>query len=446
MRSTQRPGRPATSPMRVGVELFGLDGRVLRSAPASLLGPGIHVICAGPCSCLRQGSACGILAVTVGDRQYRFKVALIGNGVVASAVADAAKTGGRLAKAAADTIVNTLRITKSGYDTVTICVGRLVDTMPDVYLTTPTGYPRMIINNAATVLTIYKPDAKNGYFRGSRFDWSGIIGRARNNGHVWYADYTAGSHDPLSEGTGTAGEFGIDSATGYSGTQPFLKIGVGKLQGTGGSYNFRTNYQILDPGVWKIVRGKYWIEFTHLLTAFNGYDYNYVKRITIADTAASYTIDYDLKNTGTKNIITDHYTHIFTLIDDKEVTGNYAITFGFAPVLPGGSNQTSSPGSWASMSTINGKVLTVTATLTGSDYLWASFGGIPVTASANSAIVQETTGKAALKVACAWVPCKYNFWASPRSICPEAYIAVILNPSAEIRWTDTYTLYPAGVQ
>jgi hypothetical protein len=434
------------SQTRVGVQLFGLDGRVLASKPAVLLGPGTHVVAGGLFFREIRSFACGILVVTAGDHRYNLRVTLVGGGILAGASGSAAGLTPRLSKTAADTIADTLRIVKAGYDTVKVCLGRLVDTMPDVYLTTPAGYPRMIINNATTILTLYKPDAKNGYSRGTRFDWSGIIGKAQNKGHTWYGDYTLGSHDPLSEGTGTAGEFGIDSATGYSGTQPFLKIGVGKLQGTGGSYDFRANYQILDPGVWNIVRGKYWVQFTHVLTAFSGYNYNYVKRITVADTAPSYSIDFDLTNTGTKNIVTDHYTHNFTLIDDKPVAGNYQVTFGFAPILPGGSNQTSSPGSWGSMSTISGKVISVTSTLSGSDYLWASFGGIPATVAANTAIVSETTGKAALKLECNWVPCKYNFWASPRSICPEPYISVKLNPGAEITWKDTYTLYPDGVQ
>jgi hypothetical protein len=336
-----------------------------------------------------------------------------------------------------------MRIVKTGYDTVSICLDNLADTMPDVYLTTPAGYPRMIINNKAAVLTIYKPDSLRGYYRGTRFDWSGIIGKVATGGHTWYGDYTAGSHDPMTEGTGTAGEYGIDSATGYSGTQPFLKIGVGKLQATGGTYNFSTNYPILDAGTWKIVRGKYWVEFTHLLAPFSGYGYDYVKRITISDTAAVYTINFNLTNTGAKTIVTDHYTHNFTLIDNKQVEGNYKVTFGFAPTLV---SQTSSPGSWASMSSISGNTISVTATLNGSDYLWASFGGLTGKVSDNSAVVQETTGNAALAIQGDAVPYKYNFWASPRSVCPEPYLPVNLTTGQAISWTDTYTAYPNGVQ
>jgi hypothetical protein len=425
------------SPARISAALFALNGRLLAQTEPLRVPAGVHTIPLGQAFFRVRGFSCGILAVTVDNLQYRARVMLPGCGVFCIA-----HDRRYAAKAAADVIIDTIRITKAGYDTVNLCIGQYTDAMPDVYLTTPAGYPRMVLNNAATVLTIYKPDAKNGYCRGSRFDWSGIIGRVVTKGHSWYADYTGGTHDPLAEPTGTAGEFGIDSALGY-GNQAFLKIGVGKLQGTGGTYNFRTNYQILDPGVWIITRGKYWVQFSHQLAAVNGYDYDYVKRITLSDSAPVYTLDYDLKNTGTKKIVTDHYAHNITLIDDKPVAGNYRVTLGFPPSFIG---QTSAPGSWGSMTTISGKVITITATLNGSDYLWANFSGLTGTAADNYAVVEETTGLAALKIEGAWVPNKYNFWASPRSVCPEPYSSINLAAGAEITWKDTYTAYPDGVK
>jgi hypothetical protein len=430
------------SPEPVAVEWFAANGRHMRLARPSMLAKGLHTIPLALSSLSMPGSSCGICVVNIGDRQYRFKAALLDGNFSAAFCPVSVDDRPRASKVAVDVIVDTMRITKTGYDTVRICIGQYADVMPDVYLTTPSGYPRMILNNAATVLTMYKPDAATGYCRGSRFDWSGIIGRVKCIGHVWYADYTTGTHDPLAEPTGTAGEFGIDSVNGY-GNQAFLKIGVGKLLGTGGAYNFRTNYQILDPGVWTVTRGKYWMQFSHQIAMVNGYDYDYVKRITIGDSTPVYTLDYYLKNTGTKSIVTDHYTHNFSLIDDKPVAGNYKVTLGFAPTLQ---QQTSAPGSWASMTTINGKVISITATLNGSDYLWATFGGRSNTVADNSAIVTETTGKAALKIEGDWVPYKYNFWASPRSVCPEPYITVNLNPGEEMQWKDTYTAYPNGVQ
>jgi hypothetical protein len=97
------------------------------------------------------------------------------------------------------------------------------------------------------------------------------------------------------------------------------------------------------------------------------------------------------------------------------------------------------------MTTISGKVITINATLNGGDFLWGNFTGLSNTVADNSAIVEEISGKAAIKVEGDWVPRRYNFWASPRSVCPEPYLKVNLSPSADMSWKDTYTLYPDGV-
>jgi hypothetical protein len=390
--------------------------------------------------CRGHGLSMNMLAITIGRKKHVEKLlsgepmAEVTRGTVSG------QNGDGLRKAFADTIADTIECVKTGYDTVKICIPKYVDRMTVVRMTATAGYPRLVLNSDSVFLTIYKPDAVKGYCRGPRFDWSGIIGRVELKGHVWYADYAV-PHDPLQEPCGTGGEYGIETAVGYNGTQDFPKIGVGRLKGTGGTYNFRTSYQIVDPGVWKLVRGKNWLEFTHVLADINGYDYDYVKRITIPDGQAVYTIDYYLKNTGTKAIVTDHYTHNFTMIDDKTVAGNYRVTFGFAPTLQ---SQTSGGAGWGGGTTINGNVITINATLSGGDYLWATFGGLTNKVSDNSAIVEETGGKAALKIQGDWVAYKYNFWASPRSVCPEPYITVNLNPGAEMKWKDTYTLYPDG--
>jgi len=38
------------------------------------------------------------------------------------------------------------------------------------------SYPKALIANGLIHAVVLLPDAKNGYYRGSRFDWSGVIG------------------------------------------------------------------------------------------------------------------------------------------------------------------------------------------------------------------------------------------------------------------------------
>ena len=52
------------------------------------------------------------------------------------------------------------------------------------------------------------PDAKNGYYRGTRFDWSGVIGCLEYKSHtyfgVWFPRYDPYLHDAI---TGPVEEF-----------------------------------------------------------------------------------------------------------------------------------------------------------------------------------------------------------------------------------------------
>jgi hypothetical protein len=426
---------------RVSVDAFTISGRKAARIFNARVAEGT---CAIPLpSLLFSGHAYSItlLVTAIGSKRFVQKIVTGADAIGATASGGSAADRAGFSKVGADTIADTLMLAKTGFDTVRICIPKYVDRIPVVRMTSTTGYPRLVLNNDSMFLTIYKPDAVKGYCRGPRFDWSGIIGRVEYKGHAWYADYAV-PHDPLQEPCGTAGEYGIETPVGYNGTDDFVKIGVGRLKGTGGTYDFRTLYTIVDPGVWNIVRGKNWLEFTHLLAAVNGYDYDYVKRITLPDGEAVYTIDYYLKNTGTKAIATDHYTHNFTMIDDKTVAGNYRVTFGFPPTLQ---SQTASGPGWGGGTTISGKVITIKGTLSGGDFLWATFGGLSNNVSDNSAVVEETGGKAALKIQGDWAPYKYNFWASPRSVCPEPYLTVNLSPGSVLKWRDTYTPYPNGV-
>lgn len=419
-----------------------IDGKVLWSLPPTSLFAGIHTFALNTKLVSNHTPTFAILSFTSNGKSFAQKIVL---GNHTSFKTDLYSTpSNSLSKQTAEGVVDTLQITKVGMDTVKICLAKYVDHHPSIYMNTSGGYPRITIGNASMVVSVYRPDIKNGYYHGSRFDWSGIIGKVKHKGHTWYSDYVSGTHDPLVDGTGTAGEFGIDNPLGYIGGGVFLKIGVGKVQATTGTYNFRNNYTILDPGLWQITRGKNWLEFSHLITEHNGFNYTYTKRITISDSTPTYTLDYYLKNTGTKNIATNHYTHNFTLMDEKPVvSGNYRVTLGFPPKLQTGSSfQTASPATWATMGTIEQNTITVNAALSGTDFLWANFTGFPSSATSNSALVEETTSNTALKIEGDWIPAKYNFWASPRSICPEPYLNISLIPSAEIRWKDTYTLYP----
>jgi len=49
--------------------------------------------------------------------------------------------------------------------------------------------PNAEITNGEIRAKIYLPDAKNGYYRGTRFDWSGVICSLQYKGHDYYGPW-----------------------------------------------------------------------------------------------------------------------------------------------------------------------------------------------------------------------------------------------------------------
>src|SRR5580704_434991 len=93
--------------------------------------------------------------------------------------------------------------------------------------------PQQILANKHLKLTIELPDPVHGYYRGTRFDWSGLVQRAEFAGHTVFAPWKKPPHDPTDHDdvTGTAEEF--SEPLGYADAPAggtFLKLGVGELE------------------------------------------------------------------------------------------------------------------------------------------------------------------------------------------------------------------------
>ena len=138
------------------------------------------------------------------------------------------------------------------------------------------------MDNGVLKVRFYLPDARKGFYRGTRFDWSGVIGSLEHKGHKYYGpwftktdpavtdfiyrgdDIVAG---PCSAITGPVDEFSTDDAAlGYDEAKPggtFIKIGVGVLRKPrdGSAYNRFRLYEIVDPGKWKVRKTQNTIEF-----------------------------------------------------------------------------------------------------------------------------------------------------------------------------------------
>src|SRR6185295_16794115 len=89
-------------------------------------------------------------------------------------------------------------------------------------------FPHVEISNGIIHATLYLPDVKDGYYRASRFDWSGVMPALEYKGHTYFGQWF-GKYDPLLHDAimGPVEDF---SPVGYDEAKAgdsFLKIGIG---------------------------------------------------------------------------------------------------------------------------------------------------------------------------------------------------------------------------
>lgn len=192
-------------------------------------------------------------------------------------------------------------------------------------------FPNTVISNEEVLMKILLPDPEKGFYRATRFDWSGVIGSLQYKGHEYFG-YWKKTHDPLfHEDIAGPVEGFIEPGLGYAEALPggkFIRIGVGVIEKADEKeYNWMGTYKILDHGKWNIEQGKDWITFIHEVNSDIGYGYIYKKTIKLKSNG--FTMEHSLKNTGTKAIETDQFNHNFLMIDHLPSGPPFRISFPY---------------------------------------------------------------------------------------------------------------------
>src|SRR5438445_13528420 len=78
-------------------------------------------------------------------------------------------------------------------------------------------YPSLELKTEGLKGVIYLPDPVKGFYRGSRFDWSGVLGHVEFAGHELFTRWLGGVHKPTNFEAilGPVEEFGTAQALGY---------------------------------------------------------------------------------------------------------------------------------------------------------------------------------------------------------------------------------------
>ncbi|MEO6850694.1 MAG: hypothetical protein ABI203_11965, partial [Mucilaginibacter sp.] len=190
------------------------------------------------------------------------------------------------------------------------------------YASPLTDPPQITISNGLISAKLYLPDATNGYYQATRFDWAGVFESLEFGGHSffgpWQPRFSSKANDAVAGPVEAFTPMGYNEAK-VGGT--FVTIGVGVLRKKSSvPFSPFRLYDIADGGKWSIKTNKDRITYTQELRDSTGYAYTYTKTILLVKGKPQMVLEHSLKNTGTRTIETDVFDHNFPVID-KEPTG-----------------------------------------------------------------------------------------------------------------------------
>lgn len=307
----------------------------------------------------------------------------------------------------------------------------------------PAGHPAVLLAGRSAQATVYLPDPGAGYYRGPRFDWSGMMASLRLDGHEVFGEWKDGPRDPLGNdfAVGPAGEFGMGPDTDnpapigwddapVGGT--FLKIGAGERRKTDdGPYHFGHAYPLVSAPRWRVRWAAAWMECREEASTAAGWGYRFTKRIEIDATGPAMTIRHSLVNTGTRSFRQTWYCHNFVRIDGQPIGTGYGLEFPFAPRLARSVGEAVE---------VRGNTVRYIRELGASEGMFAVVEGYGRD-RAHNAVTISGPG-AALRIAGDTPVHKLHVFATGRTVCPELFVCLDLAPAASRTWTDRYALVP----
>lgn len=310
------------------------------------------------------------------------------------------------------------------------------------------------ISNGLIHVTIHTPDPVSGFYRGTRFDWSGVIGSLIYNGHNYYGpwftkadptvrdfiydgpDIVAG---PCSAITGPAEEFLTNNeALGYSEASPggtFLKIGVGVLRKPDNAkYSIFRLYKIVDHGKWSVRVTPDSVKFTQrVIDPSSGYGYLYRKIVRLVPGKPQMVIEHRLTNIGKRTIATSVYDHNFLVLDHRTIGPDFVVTLPFEihPEKPINS----------ALGAVEGKTIHYVKELRGHDLFGVEIEGFGKTSKDYEIRIENARVGAGMEIKGDRPLESEELWSIRSTLAMEPYIHMSIAPGKSAIWKYTYTYY-----
>jgi hypothetical protein len=314
-----------------------------------------------------------------------------------------------------------------------------------------TDHPATEISNGLIKARIFVPDSRNGFYRGTRFDWSGTIYSLEAKGHEYYGPWFTKTdpavHDfvyrdedivagPCSADVGPVDEF---APVGFQEAKPggtFVKIGVGALRKTADTkYDNYHLYEIVDGGHWSIQRRDAGVRFVQELRDINsGYAYVYEKDLQLTPSKPEMVLGHRLKNVGSRAIRTTVYNHNFLVLDGRRPPGpgvTISVPFAIRAARPFENG----------LAEVRGNRIVYLKKLQGHDTVATQIEGFGKSAADNTFRIEDTSASAGISARGDRPLLHEALWSIRSVIAMEPHISIDLEPGAEFTWNTGYEYY-----
>jgi hypothetical protein len=306
------------------------------------------------------------------------------------------------------------------------------------------------IANSLLQVKLYLPDATKGFYRGTRFDWSGVVADLQYAGHSYYGEWFTqtdpavsdfiyqGSEivaGPCSAITGPVEEFAplrYEEAT-PGGT--FVKIGVGALRKSDESpYSGYRLYEIADGGKWNVQTSADAVVFTQeLLDSSSGIGYVYRKKISVAAEKPKMSIEHSLSNTGVRAIETSVYDHNFLVLDQQTTDPGFTITFPFAISSDQPPNR--------QLAEFRANQIVYLKALQGEESAYTTIQGFGNSADDYEIRIENTTVNAGMIITGDRPLAQLSLWSIRSVLSVEPFIDLSIQPGSQQSWKYDYEYY-----
>ena len=301
-------------------------------------------------------------------------------------------------------------------------------------------YPEIEINNGILKADLYLPDSEDGYYKGTRFDWSGVISNLEFDGHTYFGKWFDDENPPpFATIMGPVEAYAPLNYNDVAVGEGFVKIGVGVLKKTTNeNYSDFKNYEIINPGKRTLKTSVNTVEFGHVVNT-KMVSYDYTKTIRLVENQSIMQVSHVLRNTGNQQIKTFGFNHNFLVIDNQTIGKDFEMTF---PVEVSGEGR-----GLGDIFDFEGNQILFKRNIIGDESIAIKhLNGLNNNVDNFDVRIHNSKTGVGVKINGNQPLSRFRLWGTSKTICPETYIDIKVAPGETFSWSYFYEFYDSKTE